>query len=273
MNIEDVYGIIYFGANMKILIVGDVFSKLGRASFERNVKRIKEKEKINFLIVNGENTSHGRGLNQGHYLWYLEQGVNVITLGNHAYQNRSLLNFIDDVNNIVRPYNFPEGSPGKGYTTINYNGIKITVFQIIGKVFMNGENQDPFKKTEELLEKVKSDIYICDFHGEATSEKIAFGHAFDGRIQIIYGTHTHVQTNDARILSKGTAYITDVGMTGALDGVIGVKKEIIIERYLNESALRFSPQDTGKTQFNAIIIEINDLTKKTTKIDNINVIE
>jgi hypothetical protein len=258
---------------MKILIVGDVFSKLGRASFERNVKRIKEQEKINFIIVNGENTSHGRGLNEGHYLWYLQQGVNVITLGNHAFQNRSLLNFIEDVNNIVRPFNFPDDSPGKGYTTINYNGLLITVFQVIGKVFMNQDNLDPFKKTQEILDNVKSDIFICDFHGEATSEKIAFGHAFDGKIQIIFGTHTHVQTNDARILEGGTAYITDVGMTGSLDGVIGVKKEIIVDRYLNEGTQRFSPQDTGKTQFNAILVEINEFSKKPARIDILNVIE
>lgn len=258
---------------MKILIVGDVFSKLGRASFQTNVKRIKEQEKVNFIIVNGENTSHGRGLNENHYQWYLEQGVNVITLGNHAYHNKSLLNFIDDVNNIVRPHNFPEGSPGKGYTTVNYNGIKITVFQVIGKVFMSQEYRDPFKAAQDILENVQSDIYICDFHGEATSEKIAFAQAFDGKIQIIFGTHTHVQTNDARILDKGTAYITDVGMTGALDGVIGVKKEIIVNRYLKEVSQRFSPETSGRTQFNAILVEINDNSKKPANIDIINVIE
>lgn len=258
---------------MKILIVGDVFSKLGRASFEKNVKKIKEKEKINFIIVNGENTSHGRGMNEGHYKWYLEQGVNVITLGNHSYENKSILNFIDNVNNVVRPYNFPEGSPGVGYVTVNYNNIKITVMQMIGKVFMNDENSDPFKKTQEILSSVKSDIFICDFHGEATSEKIAYGYCFDGKIQIIYGTHTHVQTNDARILDNGTAFITDVGMTGPLDGVIGVKKDIIIDRYMNDGQQKFSPQETGKTQFNAILIEINDTSKKTAKIDIINVIE
>ncbi|MCK9470926.1 MAG: TIGR00282 family metallophosphoesterase [Bacilli bacterium] len=258
---------------MKVLIVGDVFSKLGRASFEENVKAIKEKEKINFLIVNGENTSHGKGMNEGHYKWYLEQGVNVITLGNHAYHNKSILNYIDDVNNVIRPYNFPEGSPGKGYVTINYNNIKITIMQMIGKVFMSEENACPFKSTIEVLENVKSDIYICDFHAETTSEKVAYGHAFDGKIQVIYGTHTHVQTNDARILPNGTAYITDVGMTGPLDGVIGVKKEVIIDRYINDSRQRFSPQDTGKKQFNAILVEINENTKKATKIDIIKVIQ
>jgi metallophosphoesterase (TIGR00282 family) len=258
---------------MKILIVGDVFSKLGRASFEENVQRIRGKEKINFLIVNGENTSHGKGMNEKHYKWYLEQGVNVITLGNHAYHNKSILNYIDDVNNLIRPYNFPKGSPGKGYVTINYNNIKITVMQMIGKVFMSEENLCPFKSTFEILENVESDIYICDFHAETTSEKVAYGHAFDGKIQIIYGTHTHVQTNDARILPNGTAYITDVGMTGPLDGVIGVKKEVILDRYINNSKQRFSPQETGQKQFNAILVEINENTKKATKIDIIKMIE
>ncbi len=257
---------------MKVLIVGDVFSKLGRASFEENLKILKEKEKINFVIVNGENTSHGKGMNEGHYKWYMEQGVNVITLGNHAYNNKSILKIIDNVNNIVRPYNFPEGSPGKGYTTINYNNLKITVFQMQGRVFMDNSNGCPFKSAKEFLENAEGDIFICDFHAETTSEKIAFGYAFAGQIQVIFGTHTHVQTNDARILDGGTAYITDVGMTGPLDGVIGVEKGIIIDRYFNDSQQRFKPQDTGKKQFSAIIVEIDEKTKKAVSIEPIRII-
>lgn len=258
---------------MNILIVGDIFSKLGRASFERNVKKIKAERKVNFLIVNGENISHGKGMNEKHYKFLMDQGVNVVTLGNHSYQNPKIFDFIDEVNNVVRPYNYPEDKKGKGYVTINYNGLKITVFQMIGNIFMEEGNASPFQKTEELLANVESDIYICDFHGEATSEKIAYAHYFDGRIQVIYGTHTHVPTNDARILSGGTAYITDVGMTGPLDGVIGVKKETIINRFVSDIKARFDPQEEGRTQFNAIFIEINDRTLKPTKIDNINVLE
>ncbi len=258
---------------MKALIVGDVYSKLGRASFEKNVKKIKEKEKIDIIIVNGENTSHGRGLNERHYRWYLEQGVTVVTLGNHAFENRGIFNYIEEVDNVIRPYNFPENSPGKGYATFRRNNLTVTVMQMIGKVFMSEENSCPFAKTEELLEKLDSDLYICDFHAEATSEKIAYAHCFDGRIQVIYGTHTHVQTNDARILDNGTAYITDVGMTGALDGVIGVKKETIINRFLRGTQERFSPENEGKTQFNAIILEINEISKKVTNIDTINLVE
>jgi metallophosphoesterase (TIGR00282 family) len=258
---------------MNILIVGDVFSKIGRESLERNLKNIKSNKTLNFIIVNGENITHGKGMNEKHYKWLMSLGVNVVTLGNHAFKNKSILTYIDDVNNIVRPINFPDDTPGKGYTTINYNGLKMTVFQVIGNVFMGEGNSSPFEKTEELLNNVKSDLYICDFHGEATSEKIAFAQHFNGRIQIIFGTHTHVQTNDGRILEKGTAYITDVGMTGPLEGVIGVKKEIIIDRYLTDSKNRFEPQDTGKSQFNGILIEINDKTLKPTKFDILTMLE
>ncbi len=264
---------------MEILIIGDVFSKLGRASFERNLKKIKETRNINFVVVNGENTTHGRGLNLGHYKWFMEQQVNVITLGNHAFQNKSILTYINDVNNIVRPLNFPDDAPGNGYVTVNYNGKKITVFQVIGTVFMNselmkvGEISSPFLKAEELLEKIESDIYICDIHAEATSEKVAFGHYFTGKIDIIFGTHTHVQTSDARILNNETAYITDVGMTGPLDGVIGVKKDIIINRLVNKKNAVFSPEEKGQTQFSAIIVEIDDKTNKVIKIETIFIVE
>ena len=259
---------------MNILIVGDVYSKLGRKVFEECVKEIKEKVKINFLIVNGENTSHGKGLNEGHYKWYLEQGVNVITMGNHTYQNGQIFNFIDDANNIVRPANFADNAKGKGYVTVNYNGFKITVMQVIGQVFMNGITISPFAKAQEILDNTDSDIYICDFHGEATSEKIAFGYAFDGKIQIIVGTHTHVQTADERILPKGSAYISDLGMTGALNGVIGVKSDIILNRYLkNETNSFFTPEDEGPAQFGALLVSLDEATKKVTKIERIHIIK
>lgn len=258
---------------MEILIIGDVFSKLGRSTLERNIKRIKSERKINLIICNGENISHGRGMNEGHYLWLLNQGVNVITLGNHSWNQRSIHNIIDEAKCLVRPYNYKGDVPGTGYVTINYNGIKVTVFQMLGQVFMNEEVDSPFEKTKELLERIDSDIIICDFHAESTSEKIAFGYAFDGKLTCVYGTHTHVQTADERILNKGTAYISDIGMTGPLEGVIGVKKNIIIDRYMNNGKMRFEPEDNGKSQFCGIILEINDITHKVTKIDRVNVVE
>lgn len=258
---------------MKILIVGDVYSKLGREALEENIKKIKQEQTINFIIVNGENISHGKGMNQNHYKWLMNLGVNVITMGNHTWNNHQIYDYIDDSNSIVRPMNYAEQYPGKGYITVNYNGLKITIFQVLGRTFMDENNLCPFKTTEELLAKVKSDIYICDFHGEATSEKIAYSHYFDGKVNIIFGTHTHVQTSDLRIMPKGTAYITDVGMTGPLEGVIGTKKEIIINRFIDGTKELFAPQDTGKKQFNAIIVEINELTHKVTNVDRITMIQ
>ena len=259
---------------MDILIVGDIYSKLGRACFERNLKKIKEQRSINFIIVNGENTSHGKGLNENHYKWYMERGVNVITLGNHSYQNRSIFKFIDQVNNLVRPYNLPTTCAGKGYCLINYNGINICVFQVMGQVFMNNDTlSSPFQAADEILNTVKADIYLCDFHGEATSEKVAFGYYLDGRVNCVFGTHTHVPTCDSRILKNGTAYITDIGMTGAIDGVIGTKASIIVDRFVNKTQNIFEPEDSGQSQFNAIILSIDDKTFKTTKIERINIVE
>ena len=229
---------------MKILIVGDVFSKLGRASLERNIAKLKEEHKINFIIVNGENISHGRGMNEGHYLWLLNLGVNVITMGNHTWNQRSIENYIHDSKVLVRPMNYLDEKPGKGFVTVNYNGIKITVFQLLGQVFMNEEVDSPFKVSNEFLETINSDIVICDFHAESTSEKIALGYALDGKVTCVYGTHTHVQTADEKILPRGTAYITDIGMTGSSDGVLGLKKEISIEKIVHGKNLNFEWCDT-----------------------------
>lgn len=255
------------------MIVGDVFSKLGRASLEENLPRLRQQYGIDFVIVNGENTSHGKGMNQNHYRWFMSLGVDAITLGNHSFHNRDILKYIDEAENIIRPCNYTKVMPGKSYQTFISNGLKITVFQVLGQVFMHDDVISPFEKAEEILQKVKSDIYICDFHGEATSEKIAFAHHFDGRINIIYGTHTHVQTNDARILPNGTAYITDVGMTGPHEGVIGVEKDIIIERFLQEGKRKFTPQNTGLRQFNGIIIDFNEDTKTSTIFSVLNIVE
>ena len=247
---------------MKILLVGDVFGILGRESFAKHVKAIKQDHMVNFVIANGENVAHGTGINEKYYKWFLEQSVSVVTLGNHAFHNKDIFRFVDEAKNLVRPINFVEGSRGKGYVTINYNGLLITVFQVMGKVFSKMELECPFQATEVLLQTVKSDIFICDIHAEATSEKIAFAHHFDGRIHIMFGTHTHVQTNDARVLPKGSFYITDLGMTGPLDGVIGVKKEIVINRFLSNDLSRFEPVTEGTSQFSAVLVEINEQTKK-----------
>lgn len=257
---------------MKILLIGDIFSMAGREMIDKHLENIKNTKGINFIIANGENIAHGNGITNNYYKFLLEHHINVVTLGNHSFANHDIFNFIDDAKNLIRPLNYPKGVPGKGFVTINYNNLKITIFQVMGRTFMNTSLDCPFETTENLLAKVDSDIYICDFHGEATSEKIAFAHHFDGRVNIIVGTHTHVQTNDAHILPKGTMYMTDLGMTGALDGVIGVEKETIIKRFITGLPVRHIPE-TGRKQFNGLIVEINETNHKVTNFEIVNMIK
>ena len=258
---------------MRILLIGDVFSNVGRSMLQDNLKQIKDDYGINFTIINGENIAHGNGITKKYYDFLLSLGTSVVTLGNHGFSNTEIFRWINDVKNLVRPLNYGENVPGTGYVTINYNGVKITVFQVLGRTFDNTSLDCPFKVTEELLKKVDSDIYICDFHGEATSEKIAYALHFDGRVNIIVGTHTHVQTNDAMVLPKGTAYMTDLGMTGALDGVIGVEPNCIIKRFLTGLPSRHDPMETGRKQLCGLVVEINEHTHKVTHTDIIRIVQ
>lgn len=258
---------------MKLLLIGDIFGISGRKMITDYLPDLRNKYGINFIVANGENIAHGNGITQNYYKFLLENHVNVVTLGNHSFANHDIFNFIDEAKNLIRPLNMPKNVPGRGYVTIKYNQLSITIFQVMGRTFMNTPLDCPFEKTEELLKNVKSDIYICDFHGEATSEKIAFALYFDGKINVIVGTHTHVQTNDAHLLPKGTLYMTDLGMTGPLDGVIGVNPEPIIKRFLTGLPVRHIPMDSGRNQFNGLIVEINESTHKVTNYDIVNVVK
>lgn len=258
---------------MRILLVGDIFSVAGREMFEETLPKLKEKYQLNFIIANGENIAHGNGITEKYYQFLLSNHVDVVTMGNHTFGNTDILRFIDNAKKLVRPLNYPDGVPGQGYVTVNYNQTKITVFQVLGRTFDNNSLDCPFRKTEELLENVKSDIYICDFHGEATSEKIAYGLYFDGKVDIIVGTHTHVQTNDARVLPKGTMYMTDLGMTGSLEGVIGVDPNMIIKKFLTGIPTKHIPMEQGKRQFCGLVVEINETTHKVTSFDIINMVK
>lgn len=258
---------------MRILLVGDIFGAYGREMFFRKLAELRKDLGINFVVANGENIAHGRGITTNYYRWLIEQHVDVVTLGNHAFSNQDILKNINEASKLVRPINFPDGCPGQGFVTLNYNGIKITVFQVMGRTFEGTPLDCPFKKTDELLKNTDSDLYICDFHGEATSEKIAYGLHYDGRVHIIAGTHTHVQTNDAHILDNGTAYITDLGMTGARDGVIGVEPKNIIKRLTTGMLVRHLPMEKGKKQFCGLLVDINEKNHKVTKCDIINIVE
>ena len=258
---------------MRFLLIGDCFGIAGRNIVKENLPRLRNELGINFTIINGENIAHGKGIIEKYYKELLSQNIDVVTLGNHAFSNKNIFTFINDAKRLIRPCNFKETMSGNDYLIINYNGIKILLFQVLGQVFMNDEYLNPFLKAEEILNKAEYDIAICDFHGEATSEKNAFGLYFDGKINIITGTHTHVQTNDARILPKGSFYISDIGMCGALNGVIGVEEECVIHQYLTGEHIRHKPKNDGLMQFNAVMVEINEKNKKITKYELINLVQ
>jgi 2',3'-cyclic-nucleotide 2'-phosphodiesterase len=259
---------------MNILFIGDIYGSLGRETLQRHLPKIREQYPVHFCIVNGENAAHGRGITEPIYKEFLEQGIQVVTLGNHAFDNRDVFNFIDEARNIVRPANYDSTVPGKGYQIYKYNDLKIAVINLMGRTFMTPLDC-PFRKFDEIYDEVSqiTPIIFVDFHAEATSEKIAFGYYVDGRATAVVGTHTHVPTADNRILENKTAYITDVGMTGPLNGVIGVEKDNVIAKFITGLPNRFNPVEEGDAQLNAVLIQVNNQTGKAIKIDRINLID
>lgn len=254
---------------MRILFIGDVVGSPGRDMVKEYVPKLKSKYKPHFTIINGENAAHGKGLTEKIYHSLIQSGADAITMGNHTWDKKEIFDFIDDVPNLVRPANFPEGTPGKGITYVKANGKELAVMNLQGRTFLPPLD-DPFLKADELIAEVaKRTPYIfIDFHAEATSEKLALGWYTDGRASAVVGTHTHVQTADNRILPKGTAYITDVGMTGPYDGILGMDRETIIKRFKTNLPVRFTVAE-GKTTLSGVVIDIDDQTKKAVKIERI----
>jgi len=237
---------------MKILMIGDIYGDPGLDILKQYLPTLKEQYKPHIVIANAENAAHGRGITKVIYKQLMSLGIQAITMGNHVWGNKELATFIDEAN-IARPINFVS-APGNGYVLITFNEQKIIVINALGRTFMNNNLESPFFEVEKILKSVDHDFSILDFHAEATSEKVAIGHFFDGKIDVIFGTHTHVQTNDHRILPKGTYYLTDLGMTGPLNGIIGVRKDIVLDRFLNGFSTPNIVAD-GKKQLNAWFID------------------
>ncbi|TNF09296.1 MAG: TIGR00282 family metallophosphoesterase [Bacillota bacterium] len=244
---------------MKVLFIGDIYGRPGLDMLNTYLAELKSTYKPNIIIVNAENASNGRGISLKIYKEIMSLGVHAITMGNWVWGHKELFEFIDD-SNIVRPINFRE-APGKGSIEINYNGKKLLVINALGRTFMNANMECPFQTTKKAIEQSQADYTIVDIHAEATSEKVALGHYLDGIATAVVGTHTHVPTADERMLPNGTLYITDVGMTGPINGVIGVTKEIVLDRFLNGFSI---PNEVapGPKQLNAVMM---DFTKKTIK--------
>ncbi|MBS4199032.1 TIGR00282 family metallophosphoesterase [Bacillus sp. FJAT-49732] len=244
---------------MDILFVGDVVGSPGREMIKDYLPMLKRKYRPHLTIVNGENAAGGRGITEQIYKQFLEAGANVVTLGNHAWDNKDIFEFIDTAKYLVRPANFPESTPGNGLVFIRINSLEVAVINLQGRTFMPPLDC-PFKKADELiaLAKKRTNIIFVDFHAEATSEKQAMGWYLDGKVSAVIGTHTHVQTADNRILPNGTAYMTDVGMTGPYDGILGMEKEAVIKKFLTALPARFEVPKSGRKQLSACLINVDN---------------
>ena len=247
---------------MRLLFLGDIVGKTARISLAENLLIIKEKLSIDFVLVNAENATSGVGLSVSHAKSLFESGVNCISLGDHAFDQNEMINFAEKDNRIVRPINYSKFSPGSGFRLFNLESKKILILQVLGQVFMKKPFSDPFEAIESYLQKysLKSnvDAIIIDFHAEATSEKNALALHFDGKVSVIAGTHTHIPTSDTRILPKGTAYQTDLGMCGDYQSVIGMEKTEPIRRFITGMTKeRFRPAE-GEATLSGIIVDINN---------------
>lgn len=254
---------------MKILAVGDLIGNAGIKELRKQLDKIRKEENIDFIIVNGENAAEGMGITQKNLDDILSQKVDVITMGNHTWAKKDIFKFIDHPK-LIRPANYPKGVVGKGYGIYTCQNKKIAVINLIGRVDINVLSENPFIIAKELVEKLQKqvDIIIVDFHAEATAEKIAMGYFLDGKATAVFGTHTHVQTADEKILPKGTAYITDLGMTGPKNSVIGMDIEVSFKRFETTLPERYRIA-TGETMLNGVIFDIDDDTNKVKQVKRI----
>ncbi len=244
---------------MRILFIGDIFGAIGRDLVENHLYAIKQQYHIDFVIANCENAAHGKGITKRIYDSFTFNGIQAMTMGNHTFAKRELFDFIDEADRLIVPYNQNRLLPGVGSRVFDCNGIKIRVTNLIGMTFMQTGIEHPFLEMDKLLKECDEPIHIVDFHAEATSEKIALGYYLTGKVSAVLGTHTHVATADERIIEGKTAYITDVGMTGPLDGVIGCDRDLIIQRILKGLPTKFEVAK-GTGQFNAVIMEFDNKT-------------
>lgn len=250
---------------MRILFIGDIVGKVGRQAIEEMLPKLKQHYRPTVTIVNAENAAHGKGLTEKLYKQLLRQGVDFMTMGNHTYGQREIYDFIEDATRLVRPANFPSEAPGVGMRIININDKKLAIMNLQGRSFMP-VTDDPFKTADRLINEAKkeTDFIFVDFHAETTSEKYAMGWYLDGRVSAVVGTHTHIQTSDERILPNHTAYITDVGMTGYYDGILGINKDEVITRFLTSLPQRHVVPNEGRSVLSGVVIDLKqDGTAKT----------
>jgi metallophosphoesterase (TIGR00282 family) len=248
---------------VKLLFVGDIVGSPGRHAVEALLPGLQERHEPDFVVVNGENSAGGLGITERIARGLYRIGVDAITLGNHAYRHAEVYDFLDRDERIVRPANYPKGNPGRGYTVVEKDGVRLAVVNLSGTVFLDAA-RSPFAEIDAILAELRgrADHVLVDFHGEATSEKVAMGWYLDGRVTACVGTHTHVPTADARVLPGGTAYITDVGMTGPRGGVIGVQKELAVRRFVTQMPVKFETA-TEDPWLNGVLVEADESGRAT----------
>lgn len=255
---------------MRILALGDVVGTKTIDFLHRNLWQIRRENRIDLVIANGENTSEIRGLSARDADALLDTGIDLITLGNHAYGMRDIYAYLENETRVVRPANFPPIAPGAGYAIVNVDGWRVLCVNVCGRVYMD-PLANPFDTVDRILSREAGayDLAIMDIHAEATSEKLALAHYFDGRIHVMFGTHTHVPTADTQILPKGSGYVTDLGMCGPQDGILGTDKDAVIDRFRTMMPTRFSVA-TGNISANGVIFEANPETARVTQVERIN---
>jgi 2',3'-cyclic-nucleotide 2'-phosphodiesterase len=256
---------------MNILFVGDIVGRPGRDLMRAGLDAIVSRYRVDFVIVNAENAAGGFGITREIGDDLLAHGVDVMTSGNHIWDKKEIVEYITKENLLLRPANFPVGTPGVGHVTIKAGPYRVAVLNLMGRVFMTPIDC-PFRKADEIVPELRKDtpIVLVDAHCEATSESVALGWYLDGRVSAVVGTHRHVQTADERVLPGGTAYITDLGMTGPTDGVIGVDRDIILQRFLSQMPVRFEPAK-GPAALHAVLIVIDPETGRATDIRRLRV--
>ena len=256
---------------MNILMVGDVFGESGRAAVAKHLPRLRQQHAIDFCVVNIENAANGFGVTPLIAKQALEQGADVLTSGNHIWDKKEIVEYISKENLLLRPANYPAGTPGSGTITLKAGPHRVAVLNLMGRVFMNPIDC-PFRKADEIVPELRKEtpIILVDMHAEATSESVAMGWHLDGRVSAVVGTHRHVQTADERVLPGGTAYITDLGMTGPTDGVIGVDRDLILQRFMNQMPVRFEPAK-GPAALHGVVIVVDPETGRASDIRRLRV--
>ena len=254
---------------MRFLFVGDVVGRPGRQIFQRVTPQLRKEKQIDLVIVNGENSAGGKGFTRSSLDDLYHGGADIVTSGNHVWDKKEVLDFIDQEPYLIRPANYPQGTPGKGYCIYPAQRKSIAFINLAGRAFMPPMDC-PFQVAEDVLREVQREarLIFVDIHAETTSEKLAMGYYLDGRVNAVVGTHTHVQTADEHLLPKGTAVISDLGMTGPQDSILGVKPERILEKFLTCRPVRFDVAD-GPCVYCGVIIETDDVTDRTVSIERV----